>query len=1174
MKILKYILVTVNFLILGHVFAQTPTEIKDIINKYTSVTLVESASVVYVTSAADFKPGDTVMIAQMRGAIYSPDDPSVIDNPAKTGKYELTVIGSVSGTKITFNSPLKNTYDSDEVLQLIRVPSYSDAKVVAKLTCGAWDGQKGGVLVLVATSSLTLDADIDVSGKGFRGQMPVTYATGKCFATSGVPFSTYNILNASVDSTSGLKGEGISTKKFVYQRGKGPSGNGGGAGSGAFSGGGGGGNFGFGGKGAKEGCAALNQLSWGGDGGGIDAQYFSNTSFHRRIYLGGGGGSGIERVASAGSAGGNGGGIVIILTPYIVTNNNFIRADGISVTKLVTDGSSSGGGGGGGMVLLAVDSVKNKNLNVSAIGGNGGGTASGSLCEGHGGGGGGGFVWFSGKTMDFSALNIDGGNAGYGTCDVSATAGNKGDSLNRLLLPLTGFLNNTIQTVPKTCYKTSVVIKGSRPQGGNGVYTYLWEYRNYGSPTWTAAPGKNDSIHYKTSLLLDTSEFRRTVSSDGMNDISRLIRVNVFPEITNNIIDPDTTLCVGSPSVKIRGTSAAGGIGGFTYDWTQRTLTGSWEPVSGIGNTKDYTISSDVTRYYRRKASSDYCSTYDSVKVEILPLIANNLVTPRQTICSGAVPVPYMGTTPTGGDNVFKYLWQQSNDSLNWANTVVTTEDFTNPAALTQTTYYRRIVYSGLRDCCSDISKNIKVIVLPQITSNSITAPQTICQGTAPELFNGSTPAGGDIISGYRYKWESTKNNIKWDSIIYSPLNKNYQAPALDTTISFRRVVFSGLNDCCKSISNEIKMTVQPKIKNNTISGDTAICDTATPALVKGLSSFTGGNGSSYASKWIKKGLTGNWQDISGAIQYTYQPPALTDSVSYRRVITSGTCIDSSNIVKIDVLNTIQGNQITGNSVVCQDFEADPITGGALTGGEPMVYRYLWEKSTDQTNWSAISGETNSQLLPGVLPQDLYFRRKVKSGPNDCCISISNSFNIVVDPKPLTPEAGADKDLIYQDTTSLMAVAPPIGTGIWTTTSDASISTPDKNYTKINDLKVGRYVFYWTVTNGVCPTVNDSVVVMVSDLKRYTGFSPNGDGINDYFVVDGITSLPGKKLTIMNRWGVEVYYSSDYQNDWDGKNQKNGEDLPEDTYFYVLRVDNVFDKGNQKTYKGYVVIKR
>ena len=75
------------------------------------------------------------------------------------------------------------------------------------------------------------------------------------------------------------------------------------------------------------------------------------------------------------------------------------------------------------------------------------------------------------------------------------------------------------------------------------------------------------------------------------------------------------------------------------------------------------------------------------------------------------------------------------------------------------------------------------------------------------------------------------------------------------------------------------------------------------------------------------------------------------------------------------------------------------------------------------------------------------------------------------------------------------------------------------------------------------------------------GFSPNGDGINDLFVIRGMNGLT-VSLEIYNRWGHMVYKNDDYHNDWDGKpnngitigSDANG--LPDGTYYYVIRTSD------------------
>lgn len=1175
MKRIGYIFSLIFFLLTIGISAQNVTEIKGIVNKYVKVTSIIDQSSVNVFSSAGFVAFDTVMIMQVKGATYASDDPNVIENPMSMGKYEFTVINSIVGNKVTFNSPLKNTYNASESVQLIKVPSYENAKITEELTCKPWDGESGGVLAIISGGIVELNADINVSGMGFRGAAPVTFAVGSCFADKGVPYDVYNILNVSSDSTSGKKGEGVITNSFLYTMGKGPSGNGGGAGTGAFSGGGGGGSFGYGGIGAREGCAGDGDLSWGGNGGRIDGQYFSNSLDQRRIYFGGGGGSGIQKTSSSGTSGGNGGGIVVILSQKLITNSYSIKANGIDVSGLVSDGSSSGGGGGGGMLLLSVDSAIN-NLKVSVKGGKGGGTTV-SNCMAQGGGGGGGFVWFSGKSMSFSQLDLAGGAAGGGCPYITSIGGTGGDSLNLLQLPLTGFLNNFIYSVSKTCYSTKVNIKGSTPKGGNGVYSYLWEYWNKGSGSWVPAPGKNDSISYKTAFLTDTIKYRRTVTSDGMHDYSRTLTINVFPEILNNTIAPDTIICYGSKPFTIRGSTAGGGKGNIQYEWSARTLTGQWATApDDVKANKFFTAATDASGYYRRKASSDYCSTYDSVMVQVLPLISNNLITPRQTICSASTPSAITGAVPQGGENIYVFQWEISNDSLLWTNGSSSARDFGTPPALTQTKFYRRIVMSGLNNCCRDTSKNVKIIVLPVITNNSVTASQTICEATKPAIFNGSLPGGGDFNDTYRYNWETSKNGLVWTSLQYSPAIQHYQAVEQDSTHFFRRVVYSGLNDACKSTSNNIIVTVQPKIENNLIKGDTTICQNGIPNLLKSSgATLIGGDGSVYAPKWLQKVGGGDWSDATGtANQFNYQPSALSGTVSYQRQVNSGTCTNYSNTITVNVLNKIEGNEIAGNEKVCDGHSAEAITGTALSGGEPGIYRINWEKSLDGlNNWETILNETNEKLQPGVLGSDLYFRRNVKSGAYDCCQSKSNTFKISIDKNPSSPIVGADRDLNYQDTINIFANTPEIGSGLWTVSPDASIANPSGIITNVTMPTFGRYSFYWTISNGVCPSVQDSLVVILRDLQRFTGFSPNGDGINDQFVIEGLDNSENKELSILNQWGGEIYKSSDYKNDWDGKD-KNGNDLVQGTYYYVLKVNDLFNKGKYRVYKGYVVIKR
>ncbi|MDF0717602.1 gliding motility-associated C-terminal domain-containing protein [Muricauda sp. 334s03] len=78
-----------------------------------------------------------------------------------------------------------------------------------------------------------------------------------------------------------------------------------------------------------------------------------------------------------------------------------------------------------------------------------------------------------------------------------------------------------------------------------------------------------------------------------------------------------------------------------------------------------------------------------------------------------------------------------------------------------------------------------------------------------------------------------------------------------------------------------------------------------------------------------------------------------------------------------------------------------------------------------------------------------------------------------------------------------------------------------------------------------------------SCLVVYNEFSPNGDGVNDYFKIDCISRYPGNTLQVYNRWGNIVFQTKSYKNDWDGTPNGRAMVQPEDqlpvgTYYYVL----------------------
>ena len=101
----------------------------------------------------------------------------------------------------------------------------------------------------------------------------------------------------------------------------------------------------------------------------------------------------------------------------------------------------------------------------------------------------------------------------------------------------------------------------------------------------------------------------------------------------------------------------------------------------------------------------------------------------------------------------------------------------------------------------------------------------------------------------------------------------------------------------------------------------------------------------------------------------------------------------------------------------------------------------------------------------------------------------------------------------------------------------------------------------------------DSVRVQVGGcVPDFAGFTPNTDGVNDLWVIPCLDLLPGD-LEVYNRWGQLVYRKESYDNSWNGTHYQTGQDLPDATYYYVLKVTYP-NYPNPVLYKGTVTIIR
>ncbi|MBN8703748.1 MAG: gliding motility-associated C-terminal domain-containing protein [Bacteroidetes bacterium] len=170
----------------------------------------------------------------------------------------------------------------------------------------------------------------------------------------------------------------------------------------------------------------------------------------------------------------------------------------------------------------------------------------------------------------------------------------------------------------------------------------------------------------------------------------------------------------------------------------------------------------------------------------------------------------------------------------------------------------------------------------------------------------------------------------------------------------------------------------------------------------------------------------------------------------------------------------------------------------------------------------------------------------------------------------------ASIDISANDTTSnatITIVQNPINGSI------ISISNGVVNY-KPNEGFSGNDSLTYVVCDQFCTLACDTAKVYLNVLPELifsipNGFSPDGDGINDKFVIKNIDRFGDNKLEIYNRWGVLIFEASSYKNEWDGTTNNSSAVVLGDgkvvsgTYYYVLTL-----KDNNEIHKGYLEIRR
>ena len=256
--------------------------------------------------------------------------------------------------------------------------------------------------------------------------------------------------------------------------------------------------------------------------------------------------------------------------------------------------------------------------------------------------------------------------------------------------------------------------------------------------------------------------------------------------------------------------------------------------------------------------------------------------------------------------------------------------------------------------------------------------------------------------------------------------------------------------------------------------------------------------------------------------------------------------------------------------VAVSDIKADFSDASFCLGSETQFIDLSTVENSTITSWLWSFGDayssSNQNPKHTYLNFGTYNVNLLVTTVNGCTNQISKTivindlphFDLQYSLTPVDVIMGVPQFSFYEDQslTATVNTAETVSNITWLPTWE---TTPS-----INIHQTGNYSVHLTNNNN-CLSTLDFVVTVLEDKKMQPMhvFTPNNDGFDDVFRIKRYL-LPGDRyqLTVYDRYGLEVYSSSDYQNDWNGEYK--GSKVPEGPYYYYIK-----DKDGQE-FKGPV----
>jgi gliding motility-associated-like protein len=292
----------------------------------------------------------------------------------------------------------------------------------------------------------------------------------------------------------------------------------------------------------------------------------------------------------------------------------------------------------------------------------------------------------------------------------------------------------------------------------------------------------------------------------------------------------------------------------------------------------------------------------------------------------------------------------------------------------------------------------------------------------------------------------------------------------------------------------------------------------------------------------------------------------------YEYSINGGTSYQSSNVftgVAAGTYNVIArnvGNACTASQSVTIAF-VNNLTVNQPAGGSVCLgasFTPTLQSNATSYNWTPTTGVSNPAIANPVITPSATTTYTVTATLGTC--SLQRTITVSVFPGA-SANAGPDVSIIAGDVYQMQATATA-GTYLWTPST--ALSATNVLNPNANPQVTTTYRLNVTNSQGCIASDDMTITVVPYCIKPMEAFTPNGDGINERWLITNGNCLTSARAQVFNRYGAKVFEANDYKNNWDGTYE--GKPLPDGTYYYVISYKLI--NGKTEYLKGNVTILR